>query len=116
MNYDPKQRDQLIEGLAQRIVRCGLEVPAIFFLELNKPLAFITGQAGLVLAPTIAPFFGIDRVNGWAEIMSERENVERLIQRIEDLADDGRPGSKPRQSPVAALLNPMPAADPPKEN
>lgn len=88
-----KDRDAFIEAVARRVVQMRLEAPAIFFLEMHKPLAFVAGQALLVTSPVLAPFFGIDKVEQASEIMSDRENVERLIRRIEELAEEVR-GSK----------------------
>ncbi len=85
-----KDREAFIEAVAQRIVKMRMEVPAIFFLEMHKPLAFVAGQSLLVASPVLAPFFGIDKVEQASEIMSERENVERLIRRIEELSEEGR--------------------------
>jgi hypothetical protein len=83
-----EQRDAFIEAAAQRIVKMRMEVPAIFFLEMHKPLAFVAGQSLLVATPVLAPFFGVDKVGQASAIMSERANVERLIRRIEELSEE----------------------------
>lgn len=103
MNESPVNRDELIDAIARRIVGCGMEVPAVFFLEMNKPLAFITGQALLVGAGIFAPFVGLDRWNDFCQLMSERVNVERLIQRIEQLA--AQPGTRTGEPPAQAALD-----------
>ncbi|MDW8051755.1 MAG: hypothetical protein RMJ83_04645 [Armatimonadota bacterium] len=81
------QKQELIDALAHQIVKRGLASPAILFLELNKPLAFIGSQAGIVLSPFLAPFFGFDKIDLYTQLMSERENWDRLIERIEELAE-----------------------------
>ncbi|MCX7688976.1 MAG: hypothetical protein N2045_13505, partial [Fimbriimonadales bacterium] len=48
------QKQELIDALAQKVVKRGLSSPAILFLELHKPLAFIGSQAGIVFAPFLA--------------------------------------------------------------
>jgi hypothetical protein len=85
-----KDRDTFIEAVAQRVVKMRMEAPAIFFLEMHKPLAFVAGQSLLVASPVLAPFFGIDKVGQASEIMSDRANVERLIRRIEELSEEVR--------------------------
>lgn len=85
-----EQKAQLIDALAQQVVKRGLSVPAILFLELHKPFAFIGSQAGIVFSPFLAPFFGFDRVDDYTQLLSERENWERLVERIEELAEESR--------------------------
>ena len=80
-----KIRDELVEVVARRISAYQLEEPAIFFLEMHKPLAFLAGQSFLLASPLLAPFLGIERLEQISEVFSEPENVERLIQRIEEL-------------------------------
>jgi hypothetical protein len=85
-----EQKAQLIDALAQQVVKRGLSVPAILFLELHKPFAFIGSQAGIVFSPFLAPFFGFDRVDDYTQLLSERENWERLVERIEELTEEQR--------------------------
>jgi hypothetical protein len=85
-----EQKAQLIDALAQQVVKRGLSAPAILFLELHKPFAFIGSQAGIVFSPLLAPFFGFDRVDQYTQLLSERENWERLVERIEELTEEQR--------------------------
>ena len=85
-----EQKAQLIDALAQQVVKRGLSAPAILFLELHKPFAFIGSQAGIVFSPFLAPFFGFDCVDDYTQLLSERENWERLVERIEELAEESR--------------------------
>ncbi len=82
----PEEREKLIDELAQRIVNRGMETPAIMFLEMHKPVAFLASQTMLVASPVLAPVFGFEGVERYSRLFSTQENVERLIQRIEDLA------------------------------
>lgn len=84
----PEDRDKLIDELAQKIVNRGLETPAILFLEMNKPVAFLASQTMLVAAPFLAPIMGIEGTQRYSSLFSTQENVELLIRRIEDLAAD----------------------------
>jgi len=89
-----QERDKWIEKLAQQVVGRGLEVPAILFLEMHKPLTFIASQGLLVAAPVLGAFLGMDRVHHLASFLSSRDNIERLIGRIEELIDQGRDAAK----------------------
>jgi hypothetical protein len=84
----PEERERLIDDLARKIVDRRLETPAIMFLEMHKPVAFLASQSMLVAAPFLAPMFGRDGVERYSRLFSSQDNVELLIRRIEDLADD----------------------------
>lgn len=80
-----EERDAILERIAQGIVRRGIAAPAVLFLEMNKPLSFVASQSLIVLTPFLAPFVGIDNVYRYSRLLEQRENVERLIERIEQL-------------------------------
>lgn len=81
-----RDAEQILEKAAQVIVRRGLEVPAILFLEMHKPLANLIGHAIWVTLPVWALFFGVATTNALGALLSNPERVERLIQRIEELS------------------------------
>lgn len=82
-----QKRDTLIDAVAAKIVGKRLETPAVFFLEVNRPLTFIAGQTALVATPVLGAFIPPADIEDFARIMEDRANVDRLIARIEDLAD-----------------------------
>lgn len=82
----PAQRDALIETCARRIVAYGLETPAVFFLEMHKPLSFLGSQALLFASPCLAPFLGLQRTEEFAGLLNDPHNVDRLLDRIEELS------------------------------
>lgn len=82
----PERRDALIDQVAGQIVRRRMETPAILFLEMNKPVSFIASQGMVALSPFVAPFVGFQNVRLASRLFEDRQNVERLIRRIEDLA------------------------------
>lgn len=81
---DEKRRDELIEVIARRVKQFGLVIPAIFFLEMNKPLSYIGSQAMHFFAPIIGAFF--NTIDDYAYFFEDRKNVELLIQRLEAIA------------------------------
>ena len=80
-----ERRDALIEKAARFVDRRGLHVPAILFLEMHKPLTYIASQFLVLGSGFIAPFFGPQNVQQVAKLLEKRDNVERLVRRIEDL-------------------------------
>ena len=77
------QRDALIDHLAQQVGARKLQTPAILFLEMHKPLAFLTGQGLLLSSGFLAPLFGPKNVQQYARLLESRDNIERLIRKIE---------------------------------
>jgi len=79
-----EETEALVEKAANEITRRNLHTPAILFLEMHKPLAYIGANASLVFAPFAVPFLGFDFVNDYSRLFSKRENVEKLIRKIEE--------------------------------
>jgi|YelNatPaOPRAMG01_1025707.scaffolds.fasta_scaffold66240_3 hypothetical protein len=105
--FDPSyDAGSLIEIVARKVVERRLEVPAVFFLEMNKPLSFIVGQSLLVAMPFLAPLLGLQRVEQLSILLQDRENVDRLIQRIEELSSQHRP-SKPEETGGSSCNTPV---------
>ena len=84
----PMQRDEeLLESIAQAIVRRGMAVPAILFLEIHKPLANLLGHAVWVTMPLWALFWSAQTTNALGALLSDPAQIERLIRRIEVLRE-----------------------------
>jgi len=77
------RRDELIEGVAQRIESMGLATPAILMLEAHKPLSFLGSQALLILQPILTFALDPQTSSDYATLLEDRQNVELLIQRLE---------------------------------
>lgn len=75
-----------IQRVAKRIHDSGLVTPAVFFLEMSKPLALIGSHAMVFFGPIITAFINAEGYYKAAEIFEEPENVEKLISEIERLA------------------------------
>ena len=74
---------QLISNLAGKIVRHGMAIPAIFFLEMVKYLSFFGGQIMIFFGPIITAFIQSDSYYKMAELLEDRKNVEYLLVQIE---------------------------------
>ena len=91
-------RDALIEKMAQKVAQFDLYTPAILFLEMNKPIAFLTGQATVLASGLLAPLFGFKNIQQFSRMCENRENVERLIQRVEELSEQEQISAKKRKA------------------
>lgn len=69
--------------IATSVQRRGLETPAIFFLELYKPLSQVLQNVVFFSTPIFAPIFGLENMQRAAKILESSESVEQLIQKIE---------------------------------
>ncbi len=104
---DTERRDAIVEGIAKRVQQFGMLVPAIFFLEMNKPLSYIGGQAMHFFAPFVGVFFST--FEDYAYFFDNRANVELLIRRLEDLAAEeeeaDRKAKKKKKAQKGSLLD-----------
>lgn len=89
MEHSPEDK-ALIDGLATKVVRMGMVVPAILFLESSKPLSFLGSQAMVFFEPFVKTFFTADGYTRLSRLMEDRANVEILIRRIEALEADAQ--------------------------
>jgi hypothetical protein len=81
----PEERD-LIRRIAQKVVDRGMTVPAILFLESVKPLNYIGSQVLVFMEPFMhAILKSVNDYNLFRKMMEKRDNVERLLQKIEEL-------------------------------
>ena len=78
---------QLISNLAEKIVRHGMAIPAILFLEMVKYLSFFGGQLMVFFGPIITVFIPSHSYYKIAELLEDRKNVEFLLVQIEQLEE-----------------------------
>ena len=83
MELSAERRDLLIERVAQKISGWGLTVPAILFLEANKPFSFIGSQVLLFFQPLLGFLLGDEVIDGYAQLFEDQDNLERLLQLLE---------------------------------
>lgn len=78
--------EELLEKLSQRVSLMRLEAPAIFFLELYKPLMGLFGATALLAEPLLYALAGQKKTENLRQFLESRENLECLIARIESKA------------------------------
>jgi hypothetical protein len=81
-----ERRDEMIEKTARAVVKRRLETMAVAALEMHKPLSMIGANLVMLLTPFAAPFITWKRCDELAFFLMDRENVERLCSRIEQMA------------------------------
>ena len=81
---------QLISNLAKKIVRHGMAVPAIFFLEMIKYMSFIGSQLLVFFGPVITAFIQSESYYKITHLLEERKNVEFLMIEIERIESDNK--------------------------
>jgi len=85
--YELNEEDEekLIGNIARTVVDYGLEAPAIMFLEIARPLSFIASQLAIVVLGPLQWLFELEGPK-YTGLFMKRENVGRIIDRIEDLS------------------------------
>ena len=81
---------QLISDLAGKVVKRGMAVPAILFLDMMKYLSFFGGQLMVFFGPIITAFVSSQSYYKFAELLEERQNVEFLMLEIERMESDNK--------------------------
>jgi hypothetical protein len=77
--------EAILLRLAAKVVEWKMTVPAILFLESVKPLNFIGSQAMVFFEPFVQTIFNFKDYDTLRIMMEKRENVERLLLKIEEL-------------------------------
>ena len=81
---------KLISDLAQKIVKHGMAVPAIFFLEMVKYMSFIGSQLLVFFGPVITVFIQSESYYQLTHLLEERKNIEFLMLEIERIVSNNK--------------------------
>jgi len=81
--------DKLIDDIAGFIHKKKFHAPAIMFLEMNKPLCLFFSSIFLVTTPVLGAFLTPSKMKKLYLLMEKRENIEKLIKKIESLEREG---------------------------
>jgi hypothetical protein len=85
MTLDAQRRQELIDRFARRLAGLGMTAPAILFLEMHKPLAFLGAQLLWAAQPFLNIAFDPDDVRDFTTIIEDRAGIEQLIDRLESV-------------------------------
>ena len=78
----PEEEDELIEKMAQHIVKRKMGLMAQITLETLSPLTWLGAELGMTLLGPYLEFFGVGRVTA---LFRNRDNLRRLMARIDEL-------------------------------
>ena len=78
-----EQDQAFIHRIAEKIHRSGFVTPAIFFLEMTKPLALIGSHFFIFLGPIINSIIQSDNYYRAVQVFEEPQNIEQLLNEIE---------------------------------
>ena len=81
----PEQDSAFLQRLAEKIHSSGFVTPAIFFLEMTKPLALLGSHALVFFGPILNTFIQSENYYRTIQVFEEPENIELLLQMIEAL-------------------------------
>ena len=74
---------ELISRVAGKVVKWGMGVPALLFLESSKPLNFLASQLMHFCNPFLSVFIDTHEYGKFAGILEKRESFEEIVKAIE---------------------------------
>ena len=77
-----------IHRIAKRIYASGFITPAVFALEMVKPLALLGSHTMIFFGPIVSAFIKADGYYRAAELFEEPKHVELLIDCLEQLEEE----------------------------
>lgn len=93
-----EHRDELIEKLADNIVKRGLQTPALWMLEIHKPLMPLGGQLAIAFSPMLGPLFagGAQDLQTITKLMREPGATDQLISLIQQKSEESEFAARQR--------------------
>jgi hypothetical protein len=85
INPTPEQLE-MVDRLAREVVRRGMTVPALAFLEMTQPLNFVAAQALHFFQPLLSAVFDTRKQQQFAEFLEHRGSMDFLCRAIERAA------------------------------
>ena len=87
-----EEEEEIIEWIAHEFYKYGLETAGIMFLESLKPISRYGSSMGQIFISPMLPILGDNLMmkgDKAMRVFERDENVEKLIQRLEDMAVNG---------------------------
>ena len=89
LSLTPEDR-QFLKKIANKIHQHGLVTPAVFFLEMTKPLSLLGSHFLVFFGPIINSFIRSENYYRTVEVFEEPKNVELLLIMIEEIDKNER--------------------------
>ena len=90
----PERTEELVERIAQAVVRAGFEDPIKLILLSFRGVSYFFGQQGLFFVSPYITFLVGQAGEDFFLLIQERENVNRLVDRIDELAREKKKSEK----------------------
>jgi len=74
---------ELINKIADSVVRRRMATPTILLIESFKPVNRIASQFMLVISPLLALLISYDQIDAFSDMLLDRDCMEKLISEIE---------------------------------
>jgi hypothetical protein len=87
---------QRIEALIRQIGRRRLALPALLLLEIARPFSFLLSQGLLLCQPLLGYLVEEPVVAGYAELLADRDNLDQMVIRLEELQSHAANGGEGR--------------------
>ena len=101
----------IVERVCSEVVRRRLAVPALFFLEMSRPLNSLAAQTIYFFSPVLSAVLTGNEHQRFAEFLDRRGSVDYLCRRIEELTERQRSVETKPQA-VATTSQPVDARRP----
>ena len=82
-DLEPSEEEELIENISEKIVEYGMDLPSIIMLQSLTPLSEVISGLFILPVSPVLDFFGIPGFLA-ASFFQKRENVARLVKRIQE--------------------------------
>jgi hypothetical protein len=82
---------EIVDRLAREVVRRGMTVPALAFLEMTQPLNFVAAQALHFFQPLLSAVFDVRKQQQFAEFLEHRGAIDFICRAIERTVADESP-------------------------
>lgn len=92
------QEQEAVERFCHWVARRGLATPGVMFMEMCRPLNYVTSQAMHFFSPgiwAIARQQTYEQYGHLAAFLERRGSIEYLVRRIEQLEQERRQGRRP---------------------
>ena len=78
---------ELIEGVADFLVRRGLTAPAVMVLEVGRPFNFVGSQLLVFFSPFLSLIFNPEELKRFTRLLARRRAVDDLVEAISRRSD-----------------------------
>lgn len=85
-----EHQKELLDRMADKIVRLRMTLPAILFLESVRPMNYVGSQVMVFFAPLVRGFFGLPEWDEIRLVLERRESIGYFLDLIERKEGDAQ--------------------------